>query len=261
MPTESPCLVQVLDEIRFKNFDKDEWSEFLWFIREYPRVFRYHFSNVQHRLSCIHARYERFHAYFSRKLSTESGEAFQFSLSDTAVHEIYWDFEALLNAVCSGLDVLARVLSTAYKDHTPPSFNKLAAKSDLGGYVHVFNAAKNSWVKQLKDYRDCFVHYTSVDTFLSCSCSRYSNGWQVRCKLPTNPNVRDIIGFRWSRRCEVLQKAISMYRKFEAFDRSIAGQIKQDYAAGLYPVRIEHLFMVGQRSRPEIRKRSLPERC
>ena len=198
--------------------------------------------NVQHRLKCIHKQYTTFHAAFSGKLSEAGDEMFQIKLSDETVYSIYWDFEALLNAVSSGLDVLARILSTAYKGDILSKFEKLARKDDFGGYSALLQKARSSWVKHLKDYRNCFVHSTSVDTLLSCSCTRYSNGWQVRCKLPINPNTRDIVYFRWSRQCEVLQKAIAIYRHWVALDRRIAIQLERDFRAGIYPVRTENLF-------------------
>jgi hypothetical protein len=243
----SPRIVQVLDAIRFELWERDDLEEFRWFIREYPRVYRYHVSNIEHRLTAIHRRYQHFHEHFAQRLAVAGKEVFQEAISTKTVLEIYWDFEALLNAMSSALDAIARILTTAFLEHTPPSFNKLIGKAHLGPYVAVLLRAKQRWVQRLKDYRDCFVHYTSVDTHLSCSCTRYQRDWQVRCKLPSNPNARDIIEFRWSRRHDVLTHAIAIWRHFVALDRKIAGMIHADYRAGTYPVRAEHLFSVGQR--------------
>lgn len=243
----SPSIVRVLDQIRFKLNDDENMSEFCWFAREYPRVYRYHFSNVEYRLRTIHKRYEEFHLRFEKELATLDENSFQTSVSDHTVHAIYWDLEALLNATSSALDAIARVLTSAYVEHTPPSFSKLTAKAHLGRYVPILLKAKRRWVQRMKDYRDCFVHYTSVDTSLSCSCSRYQKEWQVRCKLPVNPNARDIIAFRWSRRHDVLSYALTIWRHLNALDREIARAIQKEFDAGTYPARTENLFNVGQR--------------
>jgi hypothetical protein len=163
------------------------------------------------------------------------------------VFAIYWDFEALLNAASSALDAIARVLTSAYVEHTPPSFRELTAKKHLGKYVPIFSKAELRWVQRMKDYRNCFVHSTSVDTHLNCSCSRYQQEWQVRCKLPVNPNARDIIAFRWSRRHDVLSYALTIWRHLNAFDREIARAIRKDFDAGTYPARTDNLFKIRPR--------------
>jgi len=101
----------------------------------------------------------------------------------------------------------------------------------------------------MKDYRDCFVHYTSVDTLFLFSCNHYNDGFEVRCKLPVNPNVRDILGFHFSRRVEVLKYAINVYRQLKALDKRIAKQISTDYKIGEFPKRKDNLFFLGSRRR------------
>lgn len=244
---DSPAIVRTLDKVRFAFQANESMAEFCWFAREYPRVYRYHFSNVRHRLLAIYRRYQDFHRHFEKQLTTIDPNTFQTAVSNQEVFAIYWDFEAMLNATSSALDAIARVLTSAYVEHTPPSFSKLTAKSHLGTYVPILAEAKNRWVQRMKDYRDCFVHYTSVDTHLSCSCSRYQREWQVRCKLPVNPNARDIIAFRWSRRHDVLSYALTIWRHLNALDRKIAHALQNDFKAGTYPARTENLFNVGQR--------------
>jgi hypothetical protein len=53
---ESPRLVNVLDRIRFKLSKNDpdgEMDEVAWFIREYPRAYRYHLECADFRLESI----------------------------------------------------------------------------------------------------------------------------------------------------------------------------------------------------------------
>jgi hypothetical protein len=195
---------------------------------------------------------------FAEQLATASDNSFQVSVSDKSVFAIYWDFDAMLNASSSALDALARILTTAHKEHTPPSFSRLAAKPKLSVYASTFLSAKSRWVQRMKDYRDCFVHYTSVDTHLSCSCTRYGREREVRCKLPVNPNARDIIAFRWSRRHDVLSYAISLWRHIAAFDRKIAAMLRDDWKRSNYPARTDHLFSVGQRTLRESKNATIP---
>jgi len=85
--------------------------------------------------------------------------------------------------------------------------------------------AKEGPVNRLKDYRNCFTHYTPVDTMLVVTLRRYADGWEFRAKLPVNPNVREILGFRFSRRLELLRYALSVYRNVVAFDQAVAQTI------------------------------------
>lgn len=245
-PRRSPEVVQVLDRIRFEVDSDEAMAEFAWFAREYPRVYRHHIGHVEHRLASIHKRYSNAHRDFSKQLSCVDTNCFSIAASSHETLKVYWDFEAFLNAIGATLDVLARIVGTAYKENTPPSFSKLC-KKDLGGFVDILRAAQQRWVSRMKDYRDCFVHYTCVDTMLSFSCNQYSDGFELRCKLPTNPNVRDIMGFRFSRRVEVLRYALATYKNLIALDRAIARQIAQDYRAGSFPKRVDNLFFIGTR--------------
>ncbi len=88
-----------------------------------------------------------------------------------------------------------------------------------------------------------------MDTLFLFSCNLYSNGFEVRCKLPTNPNVREILGFRFSRRVEVLKYAIHVYRQLQALDKRIAKQIAADYKLAEFPKRKDNLFFLGTRRR------------
>lgn len=246
LPRCSPEVVRVLDRIRFEVDDDDSMAEFAWFAREYPRVYRHHIGHVKHRLVAIHNRYTNAHREFEKLLSQADSNCFGIARSSDETLEVYWDFEAFLNAIGATLDVLARILGTAYKDDTPPSFSKLC-KKNLGGCVDILRVAQKRWVARMKDYRDCFVHYTCVDTILTFACNQYSDGFELRCKLPTNPNVRDIIGFKFSRRVEVLRYALSTYKNLMALDRAIAKQIAKDYRSGAFPQRTASLFFVGKR--------------
>lgn len=241
--------MRTLDRIRFELNADDAYAEFVWFAREYPRVYRYHIDHAKFRLAEIYAKYQRAHRYFGSELSKVSYNSFGMAMGNIDTLQVYWDFESFLNAVSSSLDILARIIGTAYIELTPPSFNKLCKKSHLSGCVDILRAAQTRWVSRMKDYRDCFVHYTSVDTLWAFGCNLYSDGFEVRCKLPTNPNIRDILGFRFSRRVEVLKYAIHIYRQFSALDRRSAKQISSDYKIGEFPKRKDNLFFIGTRRR------------
>ncbi|MCJ7730476.1 MAG: hypothetical protein MUO27_11455, partial [Sedimentisphaerales bacterium] len=162
---------------------------------------------------------------------------------------LYWEFESFLSAISSALDILARICGTAYQTETPVSFTKLCGKKLDHGPAPIMARAKSIWVDRLKDYRDCFIHYTPVDTILLLCCHQYSNGWQVYAKLPVNPNVRDIEGFRYKRGADVLRYSISVYRHFVALDKAIAQFLRKAYLNHQYPQRINNLFFVGKRTR------------
>jgi hypothetical protein len=181
-----------------------------------------------------------------QNLLRQHAERFR-ALQEAQFPAIYWDFEAFLAAVGSALDVLARLVGLAYKDQTPPSFSKLCAKNYIDGPVVVLRQAKEHWVSKLKDDRDCFVHYTPVDTLLSVAAVRYTDGWEIRCKLPTNPNARDILGFRYSRRAELLRYSMAVYKSLWALDKKVAKQLLGLFGQGQFPQRTRQLFFVGRR--------------
>jgi hypothetical protein len=167
------------------------------------------------------------------------------------VARVYWDFESFLSEVSIALDLLARVIGPAFREQSPPSFNRLCEWQGSHPLLDLFRRAQQRWVNRLKDYRDCFTHYTPVDTMLMVVLRRYPDRWEVRAKLPTNPNVREILGFRFSRRVELLRYAIRVYRDMVAFDRAVARAISSLYRQKKYPIRKDDLFFVGRRERAD----------
>jgi len=252
----SPELVRVLDAIRFGPLDdRDEHAEFTWFIREYPRAYRHHLDHAEHRLKSILAEYEREHSVALQRIRNRAldDEWYEMAISTRGKRRpppqaIYWDFESYLNAISSALDIAARVAGTAYRQETPPNFNRFCKKAPGGAVKEIFVRAQRRWVKRLKAYRDCFSHYTPVDTLLFLVLREYNDEWQLRAKLPVNPNIRDILAFRYSKRVELLAYSTSVWRHLRAFDRALAREIRRMYQAGEYPQRTTNLFFVGQRS-------------
>lgn len=84
---------------------------------------------------------------------------------------------------------------------------------------------------------------------LSIRIVRRKAGWETRCKIPSNPNEREILRFRFPLRVELLRYALRVRRKMRRLDRDIAAQIDSAYKTGLYPVRKHGLFSVGRRER------------
>ena len=149
----------------------------------------------------------------------------------------------------SALDLLARCVGVAYREHVPGSFNRICANKDLCGPVGVLRKAQILWVQRMKDFRDCFAHYTPPETVLLISLVRYSDGWQIHAKLPRNPNVRDITRFRYSRRMELFRYSVGLWTRINALDKSLAKELSRLYRNGEFPKRTNNLFVLGQRSR------------
>jgi hypothetical protein len=178
-----------------------------------------------------------------------SDTTFEVATGNETVDQLYWDFESFLSGVNVALDLLARVVGPAFPQESPPSFSKLCKKGGTHPLLDEFRRAQKRWGQRLKDYRDCFTHYTPVDTMLCVTLRKYSAGWELRAKLPVNPNVREILGFRYSRKVELMRYAIAVHRHMSAFDKSVAAIIARLYRSGEFPVRRDHLFFVGARSR------------
>lgn len=248
---ESPKIVKVLDDIRF-DIDKkgEEFFEFYWFAREYPRFYRYHIDNIEFRLKTIHKLYE-FHRddFLNREKSSEYEDFFEMTTSTRFSFQIYWDFEALLGAVNSALDLIARICGVAYEEQTPVSLNKISSKKELNGLVDRLRAAKEDWINEMKDYRDCFVHYTPVDNRVYVTIYKSKDNWNMWCKIPTNPNIREVDGFRFSRKRDLLRYSNKVYKCLMSLDKIIAEDMMDLYRKGEFPKRINNLFYIGQRTR------------
>jgi hypothetical protein len=244
---DQPTIVAALDDIRF-TIEDDDRAEFAWFAREYPRIFRYHIYHAEHRLKTIHENYRKAASEFELQ-TAENENLFSVSSGRGLAWQIYWDFEAFLNAVGSALDVLARIVGLFYTDPVPLSFSKLCSKRQLSGAVDLLRSAQHLWVHRLKDYRDCFVHYTPVDNEAWIHCHKYRDGWEIRCAIPVNPNIRETEGFRFSRRAELLRYSIATHKRVMTLDRHVGQLIRKHWAAGTFPKRFHNLFFVGERQR------------
>jgi len=248
----SSRLVGVLDRIRFqlsKNHPEGEMDGVAWFIREYPRAYRYHLECADYRLQTISQLYQDLHRELAAKIAHD-GDLFEVSQGDQRVRRIYWDFESFLAEIGIALDLLARIVGTAYRDEMPPNFGRFCRKEIVDDQIlALFKTAQKQWVNRMKDYRDCFVHYTPVDTMLMIRMVLRKAGWETRCKIPSNPNEREILRFRFPLRVELLRYALSVRRKMQRLDKDIAAHIEQAYKGGLYPARKRGLFSVGRRER------------
>jgi hypothetical protein len=201
----------------------------------------------------MYSLYEAAHTYTSEALSETPDDQtlLSFFNEQAPVEHLYWDFEAFLGAISSALDVLARIVGLAFDRQTPPSFNKLCAKRDLDGPVSILRLAQREWVETLKDYRDCFVHYTSVDTHpgLYFEIKYGRKTCYLHARLPSNPNARDITEFRFRPAIDVLHYTIGVYRQMICLDQVIAKELLALYDCGAYPKRFRFLFGVGRRER------------
>jgi hypothetical protein len=245
-------LVRVLERIRFeltKSHPGEEMDEVARFVREYPRAYRYHLACADFRLETISHLYLELHHELAAKVTGDLG-LFEVSLNDRRVQRIYWDFESFLTETSIALDLLVRIAGICYKDEMPPSFNRFCRRSEPGdSLLALFHSSQIKWVNRLKDYRDCFTHYTPVDTMLSICMVRRKNGWETRCKIPSNPNEREIQRFRFPLRDGLLRFAFSVRRNMQKLDNDVALHIGRGYEEGRYPKRTRGLFFVGRRER------------
>ena len=245
----SPEVVRVCDKIRRRYGDDESYAEFYWFAREYPRCYRFHMDGARFRLESVHALLSGLFAEITQGLTATSSVGTEHACSNWRVNQVYWDFESFLSETSIALDLLARIIGPAFEIESPPSFSRLCKWPVSHPLVDLFRRAQAQWVSRLKDYRDCFTHYTPVDTLLTVNLTRFPDGWQFRAKLPVNPNVRDILGFRYSRRVDLLRYALSVQRRMLALDRAAARLLWGLSSSGRFPLRKDHLFFVGRRER------------
>lgn len=246
-----PEIVPVLDKIRMELEKKGrKYDEFCWFVREYPRFYRHHTNNLEYRIQSIHRLYEYHRKEFRKRVNLEEHKH-TVEMADYSVlsSSIYWDFEALLNATSSALDILARISGIAYPTQTPITFNDLVKKKDLNGIVDLFRQAKVDWIDEMKAYRDCFVHWTPVDSTVFIRAYRLSKNWKMWCKIPTNPKTKTAVVFKFSRKVDLLRYSISIHNNLVKLDYQIAKQMQELYTAGEFPKRINNLFFLGNREK------------
>ena len=243
-------IVPAFDKIRRsldESDDADDYAEFSWFAREYPRCYRHHLSAAEFRLRNIYARYEKAHSTLTEQLRRSQRETFISTAYETReTHEIYWEFESYLSSLGSALDLLARIIGTAYKEQLPANFNRLCKKSHLTGPASRLRIAQRRWVLKMKAYRDCFVHYTPADTMLLAGAYHRRGALQVWCSIPRNPQARDIIRFRSSRRTDVLRYAFTLWRHMLSLDRLVAADIARMFRAKTFPQKRDNLFHLGR---------------
>lgn len=249
----SPNLVLFFDDVRNLLRDFHHMSEFCWFARAYPRCYRYHLEHAELRLREIASTYAELHRIYANHLQKEDTRlALEFcSRSVLLAKKVYWNFDAYLNALNAALDLLARCVGVAYAEPSGASFNRLCAKKDLAGPARVLRHAQVAWVQRMKDYRDCLIHYTPVDTILLIKLVRRNEGWEVRGKLPVNPNARDITRFRYRRRTELFRYSVGLWRRLRALDAAVTKELSAFHKRREFPKRTAHLFSMGQRSRSQ----------
>jgi hypothetical protein len=245
---ESPKILKAMQKAYQDPWwpESDE-DEFYWFSREYGRVLRHHFWNMDYRLQRIHCLYVSAHERASKDLEDAPPEQFGYSFSDQSCLVTHWEFEGFLNAAGAALDVIARLVGPAYTENTPPSFSKLCKKTHLTGYADDLRDAEERWVKKMKSYRDCFVHYTPSDTLLKFSTTFRGDKSYLIFQIPVNPDSRDITMFRWSINKDLLRTAIDFRKKIHSLDKKIGIRMTNDHSNSLFPLRCGHLLRIGRR--------------
>jgi len=103
-------------------------DEFYWFSREYGRILRHHFNNIDYRLANIYKLYEDAHKRLSKAIEQDTPDQFGQAFTDMSCNITHWEFESLLNAAGASLDIIARLVGPAYQENSPPSFSKLCKK-------------------------------------------------------------------------------------------------------------------------------------
>jgi hypothetical protein len=240
----SPDIVFAMDATRR---DADHGEEYDWFAMEYPRVFRYHLGHAEHRLADIYATYERYHEHFSKEVRGDDS-TLESTVFNREIAVLYWNFEDFLSATSCALDIVARILTTGFSSPVPVSFSKFIKKAG-GPFRDILVRANDDWVARFKDYRDCFVHYTPINRLPLIGATRYMNGFELRCRLPSNPNKRENVLFRYNRRTELLRYSLHVYRKLRRLDSDVARAIVDLHAAGRFPARTTNLIGVSMRQR------------
>ena len=152
----SPKIVLIYDKMRFEleEVDYEKHAEFYWFAREFPRYFRYHFDNIEYRLTKVHNLYSLHLEEFKNEYDEKRNEnCHHMAISNSYTFQIYWEFEALLNAISAALDILARISGLEFIEQTPVSLNNLAKKKDLFGVVEILRNAKLDWIDEISTVR------------------------------------------------------------------------------------------------------------
>src|SRR5687768_15588284 len=87
-------IVATYDKIRFNLDSKsDEYSEFSWYAREFPRYYRYHLDNIQFRIASIHNLYSlHINEFEIDKEKDFGGRLFGSGISTRHSFQIYWEF-------------------------------------------------------------------------------------------------------------------------------------------------------------------------
>jgi hypothetical protein len=169
----SPAVVLFDHKVRQDLNDAEDFAEFCWFAREYPRCYRFHFTGAEFRLKSVHDLMGGLRSDIIRQIARSKDDIFEYSVGNIRVEQVYWDFESFFSEVSIALDLLARVVGPAFSEQSLPTFNTLCKWPGSHPLLDLFRRAQKRWVQRLKDYRDCFTHYTPVDTMLSVGGYRF----------------------------------------------------------------------------------------
>lgn len=246
----SPKLVSAFDKMRFEleSLNSEDYLEFCWYAREFPRYFRYHIDNVEFRIKKIRSLYQlHLNDFLKEKDEIEKRNVFEKGIYNTHTYQIYWEFEALLNALSAALDLLSRVSGLEFEEQTPLSLNKLTKKKNLNGVVDILRKAKEDWINEMKNLRDCFVHYCPIDSMPTITFYKTPTSWKIWCKIPTNPNVRVVDSFEYSRNLDLLKYSYKLYSNFRDLDQEVSSYILDLYSKDEFPKRVNYLFSIGHR--------------
>jgi hypothetical protein len=88
------------------------------------------------------------------------------------------------------------------------------------------------------------VSFTDYVTLL-----RQAYNWKMWCKIPINPNIREVDGFEFSKDLDLMVYSVELYKNLLSLDQEVANMIEELYNQGEFPKRINNLFYIGQRQR------------
>jgi hypothetical protein len=125
--------------------------------------------------------------------------------------ELYFELDALTAKARRTYDALGHVIWDAYghpRDRCPGNFaNFLDVCNRVPDVLHSrLSQSWNTFGVKLKDYRDCILHYTPLDTRIGSACMvRLDCGaWSAKIFIPDNPEARAASKFTFDRRLDAL---------------------------------------------------------
>jgi len=185
----------------------------------------FHSEHAEFRLKGIYNKYQLAHACYSDVVDDLDEREFASEELKGLGEAILWDFQAFLSSLTTAVDLLHELTESLNSNRHVRALRAEVENLDHNP-MQIFSKADKRWIRKLKKYCLSAQRYPLFDQDEKIGVARHSDGWELRIKLPTNPESAGSGDLRFSRRNEVLRFALNMFKCWRALDAALYRHFK-----------------------------------